>query len=97
MQTTKRPTFTDFKKNALQNEEVLKEYNALKPLFAIKKQLVAARVIKGFTQDEIAKKIGTSKSNISRLESLNNNYMPNLATLMKYAEALGMRLDVGLR
>jgi DNA-binding XRE family transcriptional regulator len=97
MQTTKRPTFADFKKKALQNEEVRKEYNALKPLFAIKKQLMAARIAKGLTQDEIAKKIGTSKSNISRFESLNNNYMPNLATLMKYAEALGMRLDIGLR
>jgi len=96
MQTTKRPIFADFKKKALQDEEVRKEYNALKPLFAIKKQLVAARIAKGLTQDEIAKKIGTSKSNISRLESLNNNYMPNLATLMKYAEALGMRLDIGL-
>ena len=97
MQTSKRPTFADFKKKALQNKEVRKEYNALKPLFAIKKQLVAARLAKGLTQDEIAKKIGTSKSNISRLESLNNNYMPNLTTLMKYAEALGMRLDIGLR
>ena len=97
MQTTKRPTFTDFKKKALQNEEVRKEYDALKPLFAIKKQLVAARIAKGLTQDEIAKKIGTSKSNISRLESLNNTYMPNLATLMKYAQALGMKLDIGLR
>jgi DNA-binding XRE family transcriptional regulator len=97
MQTTKRPTFADFKKKAMQDEEVRKEYNALKPLFAIKKQLVAARIAKGLTQDEIAKKIGTSKSNISRLESLNNRYMPNLATLMKYAEALGMRLDIGLR
>ena len=97
MHPTKRPTLADFKKKALQNEEVRKEYNALKPLFAIKKQLVAARISKGLTQDEIAKKIGTSKSNISRLESLNNSYMPNLATLMKYAEALGMRLDIGLR
>jgi len=97
MQATKRPTFAGFKKKALQNEEVEKEYNALKPLFAIKKQLVAARVAKGLTQDEIAKKLGTSKSNISRLESLNNNYMPNLATLIKYAEALEMRLDIGLR
>ena len=97
MQTAKRPTFADFKKKALQNEEVRKEYDALKPLFSIKKQLVAARISKRLTQDEIAKKIGTSKSNISRLESLNNNYIPNLATLMKYAEALGMRLDIGLR
>ncbi len=97
METTKRPTFADFKKKALKNEEVRKEYDVLKPLFAIKKQLVAARVAKGLTQDEIAKKIGTSKSNISRLESLNNNYMPNLATLIKYAEALGMKLDIGFR
>ncbi len=97
MQASKRPAFTDFKKKALQNKEVKKEYDALKPLFAIKKELVIARIDKGLTQDEIAKKIGTSKSNISRLESLNNSYIPNLATLMKYAEALGMRLDIGLR
>ena len=97
MQTTKRPTFSDFREKALQSEEVRKEYDALKPLFTIKKQLVAARISHGLTQDEIAKKIGTSKSNISRLESLNNHHMPNLSTLMKYAEALGMRLDIGLR
>ena len=61
------------------------------------KELIATRISSGFTQDEIAKKIGTSKSNISRLESLNNTYIPNLATLMKYAQALGKRLDIGLR
>jgi len=97
MQTIKRPTLSEFRNKALQKEEVRKEYEALKPFFAIKKQLVAARIAKGLTQDEIAKKIGTSKSNISRLESLNNTYMPNLATLMKYAQALGMRLDIGLK
>ncbi len=97
MQTTKRPTFKDFKKKALQNADVNREYEALKPLFTIKKELITARLAKGFTQDEIAKKIGTSKSNISRLESLNNSYMPNIATLMKYAKALGMKLDIKLR
>jgi len=97
MQTNKRPTFKDFKKKALLNKELKKEYDALKPLFSIKKELIAARLSKGLTQDEIAKKMGTSKSNISRLESLNNSYIPNLTTLMKYAEALGMRLDIGLR
>jgi DNA-binding XRE family transcriptional regulator len=97
MQTSKRPTFADFKKKALQNEEVRKEYDALKPLFDIKKELISARIAKGLTQDEIAQKIGTSKSNISRLESLNNTYMPNISTLIKYAKALDMRLDIGLR
>jgi DNA-binding XRE family transcriptional regulator len=94
---TNRPTFKSFKNKALQNAEVKAEYDALSPLFNIKKQLVAARLAKGVTQEQIALKIGTSKSNISRLESLNNTYMPNLGTLMKYAEALGLRLDIGLR
>jgi DNA-binding XRE family transcriptional regulator len=94
---TDRPTFKEFKNKALQNKEVAAEYEKLTPLFAIKKQLVAARLAKGVTQDWIAKKIGTSKSNISRLESPNNTYMPNLTTLMKYAEALGCKLDITLK
>ncbi len=93
---TKRPSFVEFKKKALQNHEVRKEYEKLEPLFAIKKQLVAARLAKGLTQDEIAKRIGTSKANISRLESLNNTYMPNLSTLIKYAQALDMHLEIEL-
>jgi len=94
---TNRHTFKSFKDKALQNVEVTAEYDALAPLFNIKKKLITARLSKGITQEQIALKIGTSKSNISRLESLNNSYMPNLGTLMKYAEALGLRLDVGLR
>ena len=94
---TNRPTFKSFREKALKNTDVKEEYDALAPLFNIKKQLVAARLSKGVTQEQIALKIGTSKSNISRLESLNNTYMPNIGTLMKYAEALGLKLDIGLR
>ena len=97
MQTIKRPAYKDFKEKALQNAEVKKEYESFKPLFEIKKQLVVARLNKGITQEEIAKKVGTSKSNISRLESLNNTFMPNIATLVKYANALQMKLNISLR
>ena len=93
----KRPTFKDFKKKALADTEVKAEYDALAPLFDIKKQLINARLNTGLTQDEIAHKIGTSKSSISRLESLNNSFMPNVGTLIKYAEALGLKLNMGLR
>ncbi len=93
----KRPTFKDFKKDALKDAEVKAEYDALAPLFDIKKQLINARLNTGLTQEEIARKIGTSKSSISRLESLNNTFMPNMGTLIKYTEALGLRLSVGLR
>jgi DNA-binding XRE family transcriptional regulator len=91
-----RPTFKRFKEKVLKNADVRAEYDALAPLFGVKKELVAARLAKGVTQEQIALKIGTSKSNISRLESLNNTYMPNLATLMKYAEALGKEIKVQL-
>ena len=94
---TARPSLQSFKEKALAKSVVKAEYDALTPLFEIKKQLVAARLSQGVTQEQIAQKIGTSKSNISRLESLNNTSMPNLGTLMKYAEALGLRLDIGLR
>jgi len=93
----KRPTFKEFKQEALQNPEVKEEYEALTPLFTLKKELIKARVSKGLTQEQIALKIGTSKSNISRLESLNNTFMPNVSTLIKYANALGLKLNIDLR
>jgi len=86
-------TFNEFKNKALSNPEVKKEYENLKPIFEIKKQLLQARLKKGLTQEEVAKRMNTSKSNISRLESLSNKYMPNLMTLIKYANALGCKID----
>ena len=89
-------TFEEFKKKALSNPEVREEYENLKPIFEIKKQLLLARLKKGLTQEEVAKKMNTSKSNISRLESLSNKYVPNLITLIKYANALNCKIDFKL-
>jgi len=91
-----RPTFKDFRKKALNNEEVKKEYDELTPIFQIKKELLTARIKKGVTQEELARRIKTSKSNISRLESLNNTYTPNLNTLIKYAKALNCEIRVSI-
>jgi DNA-binding XRE family transcriptional regulator len=88
--------FEKFKEKALLNEEVKKEYENLKPIFEIKKQLIKARLEKGLTQEEVAKRMNTSKSNISRLESLNNKYVPNLMTLIKYANALNCKINFSL-
>ena len=92
-----RPTFEEFKKEALSNLEVKKEYDRLAPIFRIKKELLTARLKKGLTQKEVAKRMKTSKSNISRLESLNNTYAPSLNTLIKYAEALDCEIEVVLK
>ena len=46
------------------------------------------------TQEQLARKIGTQKSNISRLES--GNYNPSLDFLIKVASGLGKNLTVEL-
>jgi DNA-binding XRE family transcriptional regulator len=89
-----RPSFKDFKNKALKDPEVKKEYNALIPIYDLRKKLIEMRVNKGLTQAEIAKIMGTNKSNISRLECGENVSYPTLATISKYAHALGYRVNV---
>ncbi|HEY9128217.1 MAG TPA: helix-turn-helix transcriptional regulator [Sulfurovum sp.] len=89
-----RTTLTQFKKKALQNSEVQKEYDLLKPEYAIKKKLIAMRKEAGLTQEQLAELMGTKKSNISRLESFKSNISPRLDTLMNYAKATGHELKV---
>jgi len=89
-----RPTFKNFKEKALMNPDVKKEYDALLPVYELRKKLINMRISKGLTQAEIAKKIGTNKSNISRLECGEKVSFPTLATISKYAGALGYKVNV---
>ncbi|MBQ7338778.1 MAG: helix-turn-helix domain-containing protein [Clostridia bacterium] len=57
-------------------------------------KLVEARLEKGITQIELAKMIGTQRSNICRLESGAQN--PSIEMLLKIAAALGKRIDFEL-
>ena len=41
------------------------------------------------TQAQVAEKIGTSQSAVARMESGSGKHSPSLATLSKYADALG--------
>ncbi len=89
-----RPTFKNFKEKALTNPEVRKEYDELVPVYELRKKLINMRISKGLTQAEIAKKMGTNKSNISRLECGEKVSFPTLATISKYAGALGYKVNV---
>lgn len=92
---TKRPTFEDFRREALEKPGVKDEYDALSTLFEMKRQMIAMRKKAGLTQEQIADLLGTKKSNISRLESLNSGNMPRVSTLQEYARVLGYKLKVG--
>ena len=56
--------------------------------------LARQRKRKGLTQDQVAKHIGTSAPQVSRTEHKPEH--ANIRTLMRYANAVGMTLDVRL-
>ncbi len=60
--------------------------------FKIGVLLKQARMSAGMTQDEIAEKLKTHKSAISRIE--NHAEDIRLSTLSHYAEALGKKLEI---
>lgn len=89
-----RTTFQEFKKKALADPQVEKEYRELSPAYAWRKQLIRIRKDAGLTQAEIAELLKTNKSNISRLENVHSTISPRLSTLEKYAEAAGYDLQI---
>jgi len=92
---TKRPTLKNFRKKALKKPEVKAEYDALSAAFDMKRQMIALRKDAGLTQEQMAELLGTKKSNISRLESINSDISPRLATVEEYARVLGYSIKVG--
>ena len=81
---------------ALARPDVKAEYERLKPEFAFLDQVLAARKAAGLTQAAIARRIGTTQSAIARLESGSGKHLPSLATLHKYANAVGCRVEIRL-
>ena len=58
--------------------------------------LLKARKQANLTQEEVAKRMKTTKSAVSRLESslVNEQHSPSLSTLRRYAAALGYKLEI---
>jgi DNA-binding XRE family transcriptional regulator len=68
-------------------------YAALELEYAVANQMLKARARAGLTQEAVAALMGTTKSAISRLESA-HQHAPSLATLKRYAKAVGCSLQV---
>lgn len=89
-----RPTFSEFKKKALDRVSVKEEYVSLAPAYELRKKLIALRQQAGFTQEQIANLLHTQKSNISRLENANSTNFPRLSTIAEYANAVGYDIEI---
>lgn len=72
-----------------------KAYAELELEYQVAGQMLKARSRAGLTQDAVAERMGTTKSAISRLESA-GKHAPSLATLKRYASAVGCELQVRL-
>lgn len=81
-----------FKKELLRNRKTKAAYDKLGPEFALIETIIAQRNKRGLTQAELAKKMGTKQSAISRLERGTAN--PSVAFLRKLAHALGTELHI---
>lgn len=70
-------------------------YEALDLEYRVADQMLRARSRAGLTQDAVAERMGTTKSAVSRLEAA-GKHAPSLATLKRYASAVGCELQVKL-
>jgi transcriptional regulator with XRE-family HTH domain len=73
----------------------MQAYDELELEYRLADQLIKARSRAGLTQDAVAQRMGTTKSAISRLEA-SGKHTPSLATLQRYARAVGCDLQVKL-
>lgn len=71
-------------------------WESLDEEYAALSQLLGARLEAGLTQEQIADRMGTTKSVVSRLESSlrSDRGSPSFSTLRKYAHACGKKLIV---
>jgi len=89
-------THEQLKQKALKNADVKKEYNDLDLEFQLLNEMLYARKDAGLNQSQVADIMGTKQAAITRLESALSSglHSPSLATLKKYASAVGCHLDI---
>lgn len=87
--------FDDVKSMLMKDEEFKDEYEKLKPRYDIISQIIEERARQSITQEELALRVGTQKSNISRFES--GTYNPSLDFLIKIAQSLGKEMKITLK
>lgn len=73
-------------------------FAALEDEFATLAELLRARQRAGMTQADVAERMGVAQASVARLESSagSRKHAPSLATLRRYAEAVGCDLRITL-
>ncbi len=86
---------SDIKELLMKDEDFKSEYERLKPRYEIISQIIEERSRQNITQEELALRVGTKKSNISRFES--GTYNPSIDFIVKIARSLGKEVQLKLK
>lgn len=87
--------FSEVKELLMKDVDFKEEYEKLKPRYDVVSQIIEERSKQNITQEELALRVGTQKSNISRLES--GTYNPSLDFITKVAQSLGKKVEITLK
>lgn len=85
-------SYKSIKTELLKDTHVKAAYEALGPEFKLVETFIDYRIKCGLTQAELAEKVGTKQSAISRFES--GSYNPTIHFLYKIARALRVQLKI---
>ncbi len=81
------------RRRAVASTEYFREMKRLEPYEKLARVVIHVRIRHGLTQEQLADRLGTTASAISRLES--GQHVPSMVTLRKLAHAYGGRLLLG--
>ncbi len=84
-----------FLKRASERPGFKEAYDQLEERYRLARELLAARMRAGLTQEQVATSMGTTKSAVCRLERA-GRHSPSLGTLRRYARAVGCELEIRL-
>ena len=84
-----------FLKKALERKGFAEAYEGLEDEHKLVRELLAARLSAGLTQEQVAASMGTTKSAVSRLEGA-GTHSPSVSTLKKYAKGVGCEVEIRL-
>jgi len=82
-------------KESIKDPSFHKVWDETEPEYQLIRQLVAARLKKGLTQEELAKIVGTTQSTIARIERGGQNV--SIRTLTKLANALDSKVKITIQ
>lgn len=87
--------YTKLKKKWLKDKDIKREYDLLGPEYDALKKIIELRLKSKITQKELAEKVGTKQSSISRFEKGFIN--PTVNFLSKVSSALGKKMVIEFR